>query len=257
VATTKVVTLNVPVVPPAGMLMDVTAGLAAVAIDVSSATVTPPAGAADASVTVAVTVVAEPPVTIVGLSVRFFGVVGLMARMVDLVLDPSVAVSVTFVVVATEVGVVITTVPVEEFAGIVTVAGTLASEWLDEERLTTCDAGSALRRVTVSRDVFEPPPSIGFGLADTALMMALEFTVNTPVAETDWPSGLVIVRSRPPGVAPAATVMLTVTCVGLLNVTEFTVMPEPLSAAVMWFGKLVPGSKNPVPFEDVPVTVRS
>ena len=54
-----------------------------------------------------------------------------------------------------------------------------------------------------------------------------------PVPVAACPSGLVTVMSRAPAAAPAAMVRLRVTCVTSVNVTLFTVTPDPLAEAVM------------------------
>src|SRR5689334_17377168 len=66
------------------------------------------------------------------------------------------------------------------------------------------------------------------------------FTVNAPVFVTVAVSGFVTVTSRAPVVAPAAMSMFAVSFEALLNVVEFTVMPEPENEATAPFWKLVP-----------------
>src|ERR1041384_5506982 len=56
------------------------------------------------------------------------------------------------------------------------------------------------------------------------------------------PSGFVTVTVRAPAAAPAATLRLRVILVGLLNVTELTVMPPPLTMAERRFENPLPGS---------------
>ena len=78
-------------------------------------------------------------------------------------------------------------------------------------------------------------------------------TVRTAALEV-WPSGLVIVTRRWPTVAPTVE-MLSVTCVGSVYVTEFTVTLPSTDAAIRHEPE--PGSQNPEPADDVPVIVTS
>src|ERR671930_1033704 len=67
-----------------------------------------------------------------------------------------------------------------------------------------------------------------------------------------WPSGLVIVTVRSPTVAPTVE-MLSVRCVGSVYVTEFTVTPPSIAAAIRQEPE--PGSQKPEPADEVPVSV--
>src|SRR5262245_391295 len=58
---------------------------------------------------------------------------------------------------------------------------------------------------------------------------------------------------RAPAGAAGLTVMLSVTCVGSVNVMLLTVTPPPFTVTAMWFGKVVSGSKKPAPALDGPV----
>ena len=78
-------------------------------------------------------------------------------------------------------------------------------------------------------------------------------TVRMPTPVSICPSGLMMVTFLAPGGALTVE-MLSCTCVGSMNVAEFTVTP-PLTEAVRWFGNPKPGSKKPEPAVDVPVMV--
>lgn len=119
----------------------------------------------------------------------------------------------------------------------------------------TMDPATKFEPVAVSVNV-EPPAVAEFGLMEVNTGTGFEepVTVRTLEPSEVCPSGFVIVRFRRPSAAAPEAVTFTVTCVGSVKVTEFTVKPVPLNAAAMRFANPAPGSKKPVPDADVPVT---
>jgi hypothetical protein len=82
------------------------------------------------------------------------------------------------------------------------------------------------------------PEPLDAGLVEVGIGAAA--TVNAPVFVRVPPSGFVTVTSLLPVVAVAAIVMLTVSCVALLNVVELTVIPDPENVTVAPLTKFVP-----------------
>src|SRR5664280_1756514 len=70
---------------------------------------------------------------------------------------------------------------------------------------------------------------------------------NAAALVADCPSGFVTVMVRVPATALLATETFSVRLVALLTVTLSTVTPPPSTAALRWFEKAGPGSKNPAP----------
>jgi hypothetical protein len=82
-----------------------------------------------------------------------------------------------------------------------------------------------------------------------------ETTLRIPVAlVADCASGFLTVIVRELSVAFDATKRSSVTWVGPLYATLFTVTPVRPTLAAIRLAKPVPGSKKPEPFDDVPVT---
>jgi hypothetical protein len=164
-----------------------------------SVTRAPPGYAAEARVTVPVEGV--PAVTLGGLkvTVETAGAGGLTVRTAVLVVPEKMPEIVTAVEAGTD------SVPTVMFdwddrpAAIVTVAGTVADEVFELERLTTTPPGGAMPvSVTVRLDQFAPPPTMiaGFRLR---LERAAGFTVKTAVFAAPVVCALIV------GVAAAAT----------------------------------------------------
>ena len=118
--------------------------------------------------------------------------------------------------------------------------------------LDAVHAASPAEAVTVTACV--PPAEGTCQLVGVTVKVGGATTVRAAASEADWPSGLVTVRVRLPGAAPAV-LSVSVTCVGELTVTPVTVTFEPLKAAESRLAKPGPGSKNPDPDDAVPVTV--
>src|SRR5439155_25176262 len=77
---------------------------------------------------------------------------------------------------------------------------------------------------------------------------------SPPALEALCPSGLVTVTDRNPVAMLLPTVMFNVMCVASVKVMLLMVIPLPLNAAAMRLAKPAPGSKNPDPPDDVPVS---
>lgn len=172
--TTDVVTLNVPVVLPAGITS--LAGTVAIAELDDSVTDAPPVGAGPSRVTVPVDV--RPPATLVGLSARPPSANGSTVRVVVTVVEPWFAEIVTVAALATEV-VVTANVAVVAPAATVTLEGTDAAPLLEDRLTATPPAGAGIFRVTVP--IAELPPSTVVGETDTPLR-ANECTDSVAVA---------------------------------------------------------------------------
>jgi hypothetical protein len=162
--TAKVLTVNLALVEPAGIVTD--AGtVAAFRLELVSVTVAPPDGATPVSVTVPVTVVEDPPTTLEGVTVTPMSVDGEIVRIAVFVTTPSFAVIVTLTVVDTAF-VAIVKVAEEAPAGIFTEPRRTVSV-LFVERLTVTPAGGAAPvKVTVPVTVAPPPTFAGDSVTD-------------------------------------------------------------------------------------------
>jgi hypothetical protein len=164
--TLAVCTVNVALVAPAGTVT-LAGTVAAALLLLASSTWAPPAGAATFSVTVAVALL--PPEMLPGLTVTdcragTVGGGGLTVSVADALLDPVLAVIVTFVLLVTLLVVTVNPVPVAP-AVIETCPGTLATEGSLLCRATLNPGGAGAPMVT-SPD--EPlVPEVVAGLSDT------------------------------------------------------------------------------------------
>jgi hypothetical protein len=171
------VTVKLALVAPAGTVT--LAGTLAAALPLVSATAAPPPGAAPLSVTVPCAV--APPLTEVGLSASPLTtgpvVPGAGAKTVRVALDVTpayVAEIVTGVRVVTEVLVVAVKVALVAPAGIVTLAGTVATEGLPLFRVTLAPpAGAAALRLTVPCDICPPFTAPGLKVIPVSVGVAL------------------------------------------------------------------------------------
>src|SRR5436190_705272 len=161
-ATGCVVMAKLAVVAPAATVTE--AGTAAAALLLARVTTTPPAGAAEVSVTVPVLPI--PPRTAVGFSVKAFSAAGGFTASVAAFAAPlKVAVMVTAVCAVTG-SVVMAKVAVIAPAATVTDAETIAALTLLLVSVTTAPpAGAAVASVTVP--VLPPPPTSVAGLSAT------------------------------------------------------------------------------------------
>ena len=155
-ATAFVETVNVALVAPADTVT--LAGTLVEGSELDSVTAIPPLGAALLSVTVPVAEV--PPATEVGLTVKEASPAAETVTVAVALAPLAVAVSVAVVVVATGVVVTVKLADVEP-ARTVTLAGTLAHDWL-LLKVTTVFVRTGALRVTVPCAV--PPPGRALGL---------------------------------------------------------------------------------------------
>ena len=157
--TPTVLTVNSALVAPAATVT--LAGTVAAALALESATLNPPAGAADVNVTVPCADV--PPVTLVGLTetADSEAVGGVTVSVAVFVAPPDVPVIVTGVDALTA-AVVTVNVPLVAPAATVTVADTVATAVLLLDSVTTAPpVGAALVKVAVPRDVLPPTTLVG------------------------------------------------------------------------------------------------
>ena len=122
------------------------------------------------------------------------------------------------------------------------------------------EAGPTMREVTWgvvgARRLDEIAQALKVAFGTVAVFTGGVPTASAATFDDVCPSGFVIVRSCDvPAVAPTVE-MLTVTCVASLKVTLLTATPLPLNEAAIRHAP-EPGSQNPVPVTDVPVTVTS
>lgn len=148
--------LNVAEVAPAAMVTD--AGTLVEASFELNATTAPPAGAADASVTVQT--LGEPPTTEVGLSLSVNVLTAVIVN-TAVELDPDSEAEIVALVLAETA--VVATVNVTEFipAGTVTEAGTEATKLFEERAIVTPPAPAADAIVTVPVEVWPPVTVVG------------------------------------------------------------------------------------------------
>jgi hypothetical protein len=230
-ATAEVVTVNVAVVAPAATVTLGGTAATPVLFD-ASVTTAPPAGAAEASVTVPVEFTL-PPTTLVGLSVSPEGTSGATVRFADTVVPPAVAVIATVVLVVTaEVATV--KVAVVAPAGTVTLPGTVAAAvLLDASDIDTPPAGATAPSVTVPIEVALPPMTlVGFsvspeGASGATVRLAVRVTAPAlAVIVTVVPEATgTVVTGKVALVAPPTTVTLAGTAAveGSLLLSDTTV----------------------------------
>ena len=193
---------NVPDVAPAAIVHD--AGFAAVWL-LSMISVKPPAGAADARVTLPVA--PTPPITDVGLTVTLIATGGLMVS----VAPTAVPLAVMFAVVKTATGEVLTeNVPVFAPPAMVQDAADADAELL-ANAIVYPVAGAAEPIVTVPVDLLPPVTDVGFNVIAVifgGLMLneAIAFAPGELItAAVKAATGFVAIKNVPL-VAPAATV---------------------------------------------------
>ncbi len=198
VATPAVLTVNVPVVEPAGTVTEA-GGIAAEPLEVRGTT-RPPLGAGDVRVSVPVEV--APPTTVVGERVNPASDGGLTVSRAVAVNVPCVTVIVAAFVDAT--GTVPTVnVAVVAPAGTVTDAGTVAQELLEESPTVVPPVGAGRLKVTVP--IEDVPPTTAAG--ETVSCNWPTFVMES-VAVADFEPDVAVIT---------AEVTVETTCVAIVN----------------------------------------
>lgn len=192
-------------------------------------TVSPPAGADEVSVSVAVEV--EPPATVAGESESAFSAGGLTVRAAPLLEPLSVAVTVALVTAPTA-SVETVKVPLVAPAGIESEAGTVAAALSLLRATVTPPVGAASLKVRVA--VLEAPPARLAGervteLTEMVVTVSVVVTVAAPavaaiVAATVEPTG-VVVTAKVAEVLPAGTVAVAGTLAAALSLDSAIAMP--------------------------------
>ena len=244
VATVRVVTVNVPLVAPAAIVV-VAGTVAADVLPDERLTVRPPEGAAE--LIVIVPVEGRLPKTVVGFNVRFV-IVGPFTVRVAVPLDEfevAVRVAVRFAATATVVAV---KVPVVAPVAIVIVPGTVTEVLLDV-RTTEYPAGAALLMVTVPVEVpaVPGPPTTVVGLRTTDEIVGARTvrgveTVVVPLVAEMFAVALAaiweVVTVKVPDEAPVAIVTEPGTCAAALLEAKVKVIaagadPDNVTVAVV------------------------
>lgn len=224
-----VVTVNVPVVAPAETVA--VAGTAAATLSLVSAIANPPTGAAD--VIVMVPEEGVPPITAAGLRDTVDRIGGLIVRVGVFVTAPAVAVMVV-VVEAPTATVVTENVAVDDAAGTVTEAGTVAAALSDDRVTTKPPACAGAESVTVPVDEAPPVNEVGLRVTEestsaTGLIVSVAGFVTAAaeaviVAVVMAPTN-VVETLNVAVVAPWATVTLAGTVAATLSLVRFTTKP--------------------------------
>jgi len=243
---------------PAGIVT--LAGMeATAAFELDNVTAAPPAGAGPLSVAVAVELF--PPTGFVGLRAKVTRVGTAVTVSVAVFVTPRKAVEiVTFVFPATA-EVVTVNVAVFAPAATVTLAGTVATDVFDEERVTTTPLPVALP-VSVTVPVDETPPKTLAGLSVTeesaagvrtigAALVVPEYVAEIPTADCDATPSVVIVKVFE--VVPAETVTLAGTVARLESELARVTMVPPVGAGP--FSVTVPVTAVPPPTLAAAVTL--
>lgn len=257
VAVGVVVTVKVPVVAPAATVTP--AGTTAAGLLLVRATVKPPDGAAEVSVTVPEDAV--PPTTVAGLKETLERTGGLIVRVAVFVTAAAVAVIVAVVTVPTAT-VVTVKVAVVAPCATVTLAGTVAVPLLLVRFTAKPPVCAGAARVTVPVDEVPPAREAGLNATETSAsvtgLMVSEAVFVTPtvvaviVAVVIAPTK-VVETLNVAVVAPAATVTLAGTVVAPLSLARLTAKP-PVGALLV--SVTVPVDDDP-PFTAVGLRARA
>ena len=225
--TAEVVTVNVAVVDPAGIVtLD---GTVADVTLLDKATEVPPVPAAPLRVTFPVD--GFPPATVAGFNDIETTVAGLIVSVADWVPDPNVAVIVALVRLETALDVAVNVADVAPPA-IVTDAGTAAAALLLASEITSPAVGAGLLIVTVPVEEAPPTTEFGFKARDVSvggLMVSDAVSVAVPsvavMVEFACAGTAVVLTENVADVEPAATVTFVGKVAAELLLDRATVVP--------------------------------